>query len=114
MLHPGASSTSSYSTSLVHSESNLFWSRAKRRRGSENSDSYSVYNKFDNANVGISFSTMVDLSGNVVLGSNRSIKIGEDCFLPTDALNNEDPDNKRREITGNVSLCWISIRAFLT
>jgi hypothetical protein len=90
------------------------YGRAKRRRGSEDSDSDSVYDQFDNARVGISLATMVDLSGNVVLGPDHSIKISEDHFLPTDAFNDEDPDNTKEEITGNVSLCWITIRAFLT
>ena len=80
------------------------YGRAKRRRRSEDSDSDSVYNQFDYANVEISLSTMVDLSGNVVLGPNHSIKIGENCFLPTDAFNDEDPDDEKEEITGNVSL----------
>ena len=84
------------------------YGRAKRRRECEDSgsdsDSESVYNQFDNGRVEISLSAMVDLSGNVVLGPNHLMKIGEDCFLPTDAFNDEGPDDEKEEITGNVSL----------
>jgi hypothetical protein len=66
-----------------------------------------VHAKFDDNDdicATISLSKVFDLSGHVVLeGPKCSIKIGDDCFLPRDALDDEYPDD-RNEFRDYVSL----------
>ena len=48
---------------------------------------------FDNESIDVTLSNIVDLDGNVVLGPERSIEIGEDRFLPRHALDGKSPDH---------------------
>lgn len=77
------------------------WPKRRRRCGSTESD-YDDIN--EEADISISLSKMVDLNGHAVLSLDGSIKVDDDCFLPTDALDDESPDDSKEEYTGNVSL----------
>ena len=77
------------------------WPKRRRGGGSNKSGYDDIYGEVE---VSISLSKMVDLSGHVVLGLNRSIGVDEDCFLPTGALDDVSPDDSKEEYTGNVSL----------
>ena len=66
---------------------------------------YSMHG-FDEVDVSISLSKMIDLDGKIVFGSGKhSVNIDKECFLPRDALDDERPDTSDESgYTGNVSL----------
>lgn len=65
---------------------------------------YSMHG-FDEVDVSMSLSKMIDLDGKIVFGSGKhSVDIDKDCFLPRDALDDERPDTSDESgYTGNVS-----------